>query len=260
VTTTAILLAGGSGTRLGAGDNKAYLELGGHPLVAWSLVAFERCDLIDDVVLVTRPEDEARARAAAAQVGAAKLRAVVAGGATRHESEQAGLDAIADRIADGTVTLVAIHDAARPFVSGALLRRLLVTAAERGGSVPGLPVGAPFLIRTAAGHTAGHTAGRTAATRPETTAAALVDTSVLRRMQTPQAFRASELLEAYRAATAAGFHGVDTAETVEHHGALTVVVVPGDPDNRKVTYIEDLSSAAARAATWPERPGIDRGA
>jgi 2-C-methyl-D-erythritol 4-phosphate cytidylyltransferase len=238
MTTTAILLAGGSGTRLGVGDNKAYLQLGGYPLVSWSLVAFERCDLIDDVVLVTRPEDEARARTAAARIGAKKLRTIVAGGATRHESEQAGLDAIADGIEAGAVTLVAIHDAARPFVSGALLDRLLVTAAERGGSVPGLPVGAPFLVRASGG--------------------GLVDTTVLRRMQTPQAFHAPALLDAYRAATDAGFHGVDTAETVEHHGALTVVVVEGDPDNRKVTYVDDLSAATMRAATWPERPGIHR--
>jgi len=233
VTTIAILLAGGSGTRLGAGDNKAYLDLGGHPLVAWSLASFQRCAVIDEVVLVTRPEDCDRAHAAAAAVGATKLRAVVPGGATRHASEQAGLDAIAPGILSGSVRLIAIHDAARPFVTGALLERLLTAAASHGGAVPGLPVGTPFLVR-----------GTT-----------LIDTSVLRRMQTPQAFHATELLSAYRAATAAGFHGVDTAETVEHHGRLEVVVVAGDPDNRKVTYTDDLTAATARAATWPERPG-----
>jgi 2-C-methyl-D-erythritol 4-phosphate cytidylyltransferase len=250
MTTTAILLAGGSGTRLGTGDNKAYLELGGHPLVAWSLAAFERCPLITDVVLVTRPEDRDRALAAADAIGATKLRAVVAGGATRHASEQAGLDAIAGRIADGTVTLVAIHDAARPFVSGALLERLLTAAAEHGGSVPGLPVGAPFLVDVS---------GRTGASGPTSATGMptgrIVDTSVLRRMQTPQAFDAPGLLRAYRLATAAGFHGVDTAETVEHHGDLAVVLVAGDPENRKVTYTDDLEAAAARAADWPERPG-----
>ena len=240
MTTTAILLAGGSGTRLGVGDNKAYLELAGRPLVAWSLAAFERCGHIDDVVLVTRPEDRTRALAAAADVGAHKLRAVVPGGATRHESEQAGLDAIAEDIRSGAVTLVAIHDAARPFVSGALLERLLVAAAARGGAVPGLPVGAPFLVRT---------------TPPGDVAAGTrVDTSVLRRMQTPQVFLAPGLLAAYRSATAAGFHGVDTAETVERYGDLTVVVVDGDPDNRKVTYLDDLEAAERRATTWPERP------
>jgi 2-C-methyl-D-erythritol 4-phosphate cytidylyltransferase len=233
MTTTAILLAGGTGTRLGVGDNKAYLELEGHPLLAWSLASFERCPHIDDVVLVTRREDHERAQQAAAAVGATKLRDIVTGGATRHASEQAGLDAIAPRILSGEVHLVAIHDAARPFVSGPLLERLLAAAAANGGSVPGLPVGVPFLIR--------------GATR--------VDTAALRRMQNPQAFHAAGLLAAYRAATAAGFHGVDTAETVEHHGDLTVVVVAGDPDNRKVTYRDDLAAATGRAATWPERPG-----
>lgn len=234
MTTTAILLAGGSGTRLGTGDNKAYLPLGGHPLLVWSLTAFERCEGIDDVVLVTRTEDRERARAAAAAAAITKVRAIVVGGATRHASEQAGLDAIADRIEDGTVTLVAIHDAARPFVSDDLLTRLLRTADERGGAAPGLPVGPPFLVRSGT---------------PD-----VVRTDDLRRMQTPQAYRAAPLLAAYRAATAAGFHGVDTAETVEHHGGLGTVVVPGDPDNRKVTFADDLRAAEDRARTWPGAP------
>jgi len=235
MTTTAILLAGGSGTRLGTGDNKAYLPLAGHPLLAWSLVAFDRCDLIDDVVLVTRDEDRARAREVADAAGVVKLRTIVSGGATRHASEHAGLTAIAGDIGTGAITLVAIHDAARPFVSQSLLDRLLATAAERGGSVPALPVGTPFLVRAAAG--------------------TVLWTADLRRMQTPQAFEARGLLAAYHAAATAGFHGVDTAETVEHHGALTVAVVAGDPDNRKVTFVDDLRAAEARAATWPDAPG-----
>ena len=235
MTTTAILLAGGSGTRLGSGDNKAYLPLGGHPLLAWSLAAFERCPLIDDIVLVTRAEDHERGRAAAAAAGVTKLRAVVEGGATRHASEQAGLDAIATGIEDGRVTLVAIHDAARPFVRGELLTRLLTTAAARGGSVPALPVGTPFLVRPAG-------------------ADEVVWTADLRRMQTPQAFHATGVLAAYRAATAAGFHGVDTAETVERFGDVTVAVVEGDPDNRKVTFADDLRAAEERARSWPEGP------
>ena len=239
MTTTAILLAGGSGTRLGTGDNKAYLPLAGHPLLAWSLTAFERCALVDDVVLVTRAEDRDRAGTAAAAVGATKLRSIVEGGATRHASEQAGLDAIAGDIASGRVTLVAIHDAARPFVRVELLERLLTTAAERGGSVPAMPVGTPFLVRR----------GDDAARAPE-----VLWTADLRRMQTPQAFRAPDLLAAYRAATAAGFHGVDTAETVERYGGLSVVAVDGDPENRKITFADDLRAAEELARTWPEGP------
>ena len=238
MTTTAILLAGGSGTRLGTGDNKAYLPLGGHPLLVWSLVAFERCPRIDDIVLVTRAEDRERAFAAAAAADVTKLRAVVEGGPTRHASEQAGLDAIADAIADGTVTLVAIHDAARPFVSTELLDRLLDAADRHGGSAPALAVGAPFLVRT------------------DDTELAAVATEDLRRMQTPQAFRAPGLLAAYRAATAAGFHGVDTVETVAHHGELTVVAVEGDARNRKVTFVDDLRAAELMARHWSEGPSV----
>lgn len=239
MTTTAILLAGGSGTRLGSGDNKAYLPLAGHPLLAWSLATFERCALIDDVVLVTRAEDRDRAHAAADAAGATKLRAVVEGGPTRHASEQAGLGAVADSIGSGHVTLVAIHDAARPFVRGELLERLLTAAAAHGGSVPAMAVGAPFLVRL----------GDDVAQPTE-----VVWTDALRRVQTPQAFEAVGLLAAYRAATAAGFHGVDTAETVERYGALTVVTVDGDADNRKVTFADDLRAAEERARTWPEGP------
>lgn len=238
MTTTAILLAGGSGTRLGTSDNKAYLPLGGHPLLVWSLVAFARCPRIDDIVLVTRAEDRERALAAAAAADVTKLRAVVEGGPTRHASEQAGLDVIADAIADGTVTLVAIHDAARPFVSTELLDRLLDAADRHGGAAPALAVGAPFLVRT------------------DDTELEAVATENLRRMQTPQAFRAPGLLAAYRAATAAGFHGVDTVETVAHHGELTVVAVEGDARNRKVTFVDDLRAAELMARHWPEGPGV----
>lgn len=234
MTTCAILLAGGSGTRLGLGDNKAYLPLSGHPLVVWSLVAFERCRGIDGIVLVTRSVDRSRAQEAADAAGITKLRAIVEGGATRHASEQAGLDAIAEDIGAGNIALVAIHDAARPFVSGALLERLLTTAAARGGSVPAVPLDTPFLVRAGSSE--------------------VLRTSALRRMQTPQAFEARGLLAAYRAATAVGFHGVDTADTVEHHGDLVVATVPGDPANRKVTFVDDLREAEALARSWPEGP------
>lgn len=240
MTTTAILLAGGSGTRLGTGANKVYLELGDHPMVGWSLDVFERCPLIDDVVLVTRPVDHRLAREVADSLGITKLRTIVDGGATRHESEQAGLDAIAPSITDGTVTLVAIHDAARPFLSQDLLARLLTAAAMHGGCVPALRVEHPFLVRA-----------------PERGArATTVDVHELRRVQTPQAFHAGALLHAYRAATAAGFHGVDTAETIEHHGDLITVTVDGDVANAKVTFVDDLREATARALAWPERPGL----
>jgi 2-C-methyl-D-erythritol 4-phosphate cytidylyltransferase len=243
VTTTAIVLAGGSGTRLSAGENKVLLDLDGVPMLAWSLSAFQRCDLVDDVVLVSRPEDRARIDGIAGALGLRKLRSVVAGGETRHASERAGLEAIADRIAAGAVTLVAIHDAARPFVRAALLERILRAADELGGAVPVLPLAAGSLLRWEEdGVGTGTGVGEQ------------VDAAPLRGAQTPQAFRAAELLAAYRAAGEAGFHGVDTAESVERFSRLRVAAVDGDPENTKVTFAGDLARAHARARGWDERP------
>ena len=236
--TVAILLAGGSATRLGSNENKVYLELAGRPMLAWSLDAFERSPLVDDVVLVVRDTDRERATAIAAAVPARKVSLIVDGGDTRHESERAGLEAIADEIASGRVGLVAIHDGARPFIRQALLERILGAAAEVGGAVPAMPVDSEFLLRV-----------------DPSGASELVDAATLKGMQTPQAFRAAELLAAYRAAEVADFHGVDTAESVERFSDLVVATVDGDADNMKVTFVEDLILAEKRAATWGEAPG-----
>lgn len=235
--TVACLLAGGSASRMGSSENKVYLQLGGEPMLAWSLRAFERSPLVDEVVLVVRDTDRERAAAIAGELGLTKLRSIVEGGDTRHASEQAGLEAIADDIRSGAVSLVAIHDAARPFVRQALLERILVTAAEVGGAVPAMPVDSEFLLRV----------------EPDGSSE-LVDAAALRGMQTPQAFRAQELLAAYRDATLVGFHGVDTAESVERFSDLTVATVDGDTDNTKVTFVEDMIVAEKRARTWSEEP------
>lgn len=235
--TAAILLAGGSATRLGSNENKVYLELAGRPMLAWSLHAFERSLLVDDVVLVVRDTDRERATAIAAAVPATKLRMIVEGGSTRHESERAGLEAIAEDIANGRIGLVAIHDGARPFVRQSLLERILGTAAHVGGAVPAMPVDSEFLLRV-----------------EPNGSSELVDAGTLKGMQTPQAFRARELLSAYRAATIADFHGVDTAESVERFSDLVVATVDGDAENTKVTFVEDLILAEKRAAFWPEAP------
>jgi 2-C-methyl-D-erythritol 4-phosphate cytidylyltransferase len=234
VSAAAILLAGGSATRLGSGENKVYLQLGGVPMLAWSLQAFEDSALIDDIVLVVREADRAIAEEIAASLGLTKLRATVTGGDTRHDSERAGLESLADAIEAGTTSLVAIHDAARPFVRPDLLERILVTAAAVGGAIPALPLDSEFLLHVDA-----------------TGTSAPVDAGELRGVQTPQAFHARELLDAYRSAAKAGFHGVDTAESVERFSTLRVEIVTGDPGNTKVTFFEDLILAEERAAGWP---------
>jgi 2-C-methyl-D-erythritol 4-phosphate cytidylyltransferase len=239
VTTATIVLAGGSGTRLQRPENKVFLPLGGQALLAWSLMAFESSPLVDRIVLVIRDGDEARAAAITAPLGLTKLAGTVVGGLTRHESERAGLEQLAPDIEAGAVDLVAIHDAARPFVRESLLERIFETARRVGGAVPALELTGEFLLRV----------GADGATAP-------VPTTELRRVQTPQAFRAPELLAAYRRASKEGFHGVDTAESVERFSDLEVGIVAGDADNVKVTYLEDLIVAEELARVWgPHRAG-----
>jgi 2-C-methyl-D-erythritol 4-phosphate cytidylyltransferase len=245
VTAAAIVLAGGSGSRFGAASNKVYLPLAGRPTIAWSLGVFAAAPGIGPVVLVVREQDRDAAAGAVAAAGgavpAADPRAdhrgieVVVGGASRQDSELAGLRRLAERIAAGRVDAVLIHDGARPLVTPALVARVLRVARETGGAVPGLP--RPDLV--AAG-----TGALVAGPAP----AGLV------AVQTPQGFRAAPLLAAYEAAAAAGFAGTDTASCVARFApGLAVRRVAGEGRNIKVTYPHDLQ--LARAALTGAGPG-----
>lgn len=241
MSTVAVLLAGGSGTRLQRAENKVYLRVGDRPLLAWSLETFERSPLIARIVLVVREGDDDRAQRIVDDSALSKHCVLVRGGATRHASEHAGLESLADEIRSGDVDLVCIHDAARPFVTQQLLERIVGAARRVGGAVPALTLGGEFLLRADEGGSA----------------PVPVPTEDLRRVQTPQAFHARPLLDAYRRASDAGFFGVDTAESVQRFSDVEVELVRGDPDNVKVTYVEDLLAAEELARTWD--PGLSRG-
>lgn len=230
----AIILAGGSGTRLQRRQNKVYLPVDDRPLLTWSLRVFERCDAVETIVLVVREGDSHHAEQALSSERISKLDAIVTGGATRHDSETAGLDAVAGRVAAGDVDLIAVHDAARPFVSSELLGRLIQQAHQVGGAIPGLHLERP-VYRVAADGTA----------QP-------VASARIRRVQTPQVFRAEPLLRAYQAARGEGFSGVDTAASLERYGDLEIAVVPGDARNIKVTYADDLLTAEQLAEGWSD--------
>jgi 2-C-methyl-D-erythritol 4-phosphate cytidylyltransferase len=227
-TAAAVVLAGGSGTRLGAEGNKVYLPLAGRPLLAWSLAAFAQAPSIGRLVLVTRPVDRPYAEQAARAAGVAAGRPVdvVDGGAARHDSEWAALRLLAPAVRAGELDVVAIHDGARPVVSQRLIAAAVAAAREHGAAVPGVPLTDPA-------H-AGRTEAGAGLTRVGGT---------LVRVQTPQAFRADLLLAAYAAADADGFTGTDTAACVERYAGIPVHCIPGDPRNVKVTYRRDLALA-----------------
>jgi 2-C-methyl-D-erythritol 4-phosphate cytidylyltransferase len=221
------VLAGGSGTRVGAGANKVYLEIGGRPLLWWTLRGFARVPAVTRLVLVVRTGDEAAAESVLADLGLADLGLVpglavevIPGGAARHDSEDAAIRHLAPEIRSGEIDVVAIHDAARPVVDPEFVTATIAAAYADGGAIPGLPVD-DVAARADGG-------------------AVPVDHARLVRVQTPQAFAAGPLLAAYEAASRDGFAGTDTAACLERYGGVTVRVLPGDPRNIKVTYPGDL--------------------
>lgn len=238
--TAAILLAGGSGSRVQRELNKVYLPIGDREMLEYSLETFERAPEIDRVVLVIRDEDRARAELLLAETPVSKLTRVVTGGPSRHRSELAALDALSEEIESGEVELVAIHDGARPFLTLELLSTLVEVATTRGGAIPGLPVEEPLY-------------------RLDDEGAEPLPPHTLRKVQTPQVFWAKPLLEAYRLSVEAGFEGVDTAETIERFSDLEVAVVPGDPRNIKVTFVEDFFVAEEWAPSWDKGTWVTSG-
>jgi 2-C-methyl-D-erythritol 4-phosphate cytidylyltransferase len=220
--TWAIVVAGGDGSRLGADRPKAFVGLGGRPLLAHSIDLFEDHPAIDRMVLVVPAEWEEPATLLADELAAGKVVAAVPGGETRALSVAAGLDVVAD---DAEAILV--HDAARPFASAELIDRLLEALATHAGAVPAVAV--TDTVKRVTG-------GRVAET---------LDRRELRAVQTPQAFRAEALRRAYAAPAEALRIATDCASLVEAAG-LEVAVVQGEGGNMKITSPDDLTRAEER--------------
>lgn len=212
--TWAILVAAGSGERLGADRPKAFVGLAGRPLLAESLERLDASDWIDAIVVAAPPGWEEPAILLAEELVASKVASVVSGGATRAESVRSALHEVA-----GEAVVVLVHDAARPLVDDAVIERLLVRLAEGvDGVVPGLPL-ADTVKRVEGG-----------------LVTATVDRDALVAVQTPQAFVADRL----RAAYAGDLGGAtDCASLLERVGGR-VAVVPGDRRLVKVTTPDDL--------------------
>lgn len=226
-----IVLAGGSGSRMNATLNKVYLTISGRSTLAFSLDTLERAPMVERIVLVTRPDEGARAASALTEARLTKPCLIVDGGATRQESEMAGLESLAPAIESGAIDLVAIHDGARPFASLPLIESLFNEARRAGGAIPAVAV-EENLYTTNDGY------------------AVPVPSGSLVRVQTPQAFAAVPLLAAYRAAARVGFSGFDTAETMEKFSNVTVGVVEGDLHNIKLTVSDDFAVAEDLARRW----------
>jgi 2-C-methyl-D-erythritol 4-phosphate cytidylyltransferase len=224
----AIALGAGSGVRLGRTVNKIYLRIGDEPVIVRAARALGDHPLVDDLYVVAAPDELELCRDTLARAGV-RVAGIIPGGSTRHASELAALEAIAPLIESGEIGLVLIHDGARPLLDEATITRTIAGAREHGAAIAALPV-EPSL----------------AVVRDDI----LVDTRPtdgLWQAQTPQAFAARPLLDAFRQAFADGFEGTDTAMSLERAG-VPVHVVAGDARNLKVTYPADLMWANALLA------------
>lgn len=214
----ALVVAAGRGSRFGTGMPKQYRLLSGQSILRRSLAPLLAHPRIGGVRVVIHPEDAQAYRAA---VGDLPLLPPVHGGASRQESALRGLESLCTM----PPQRVLIHDGARPFLSSALLDRVLGALDRREGAVPALPV-VDTLKR-----------GGDGAVPP---IVGTLERAGLWRAQTPQGFRYAPLLVAHRAA--AGSALTDDAAVAEAAG-MSVVLVAGDEDNLKVTTEDDLLRA-----------------
>ena len=212
-----VLLAAGSGSRVGREINKVFLPLAGRRVLTWSLDSTRRLANLVTTVVVLQDHDRDHAHEVLRRESVDQRPVeLVRGGSTRHESELHGLRALAPRIEQGEVDVVVIHDAARPLAAPSLFTEVVDFAARLGGALPVLAKqGLVFSDGTPVD-------GR------------------LMTVQTPQAFIALPLLRAYEAAAREGFVGSDTASCVERFSELEIHGVPGDAGNIKITFPEDL--------------------
>ncbi|HYO38404.1 MAG TPA: IspD/TarI family cytidylyltransferase [Nocardioidaceae bacterium] len=213
-----VVLAAGEGSRVGHDTNKVLLPLAGRRVFTWSIRWAHSLPQVTSVVLVIREADRDHVvRALDRELPEVDVRVVV-GGSSRHESEWKALQALAPDIRSGDTDVVVIHDAARPLAGARVFLDVIDAADRHGGALPVRDQPALTTLEESAG-----------TVRLRTVA-----------VQTPQAFRALPLLEAYTRASTDAFVGTDTASCVERYTDVAVRCVPGDAGNIKITFPEDL--------------------
>ncbi|MDR1067820.1 MAG: 2-C-methyl-D-erythritol 2,4-cyclodiphosphate synthase [Clostridiales Family XIII bacterium] len=250
----ALIAAGGAGSRFGMGPPKQFANTGGEPMLVRAARPFLLHEAVDEIIFIVpegNAEDALAHLAAAFQAGPEacadkpgyrvfsveentkpKGLVCVTGGDSRQASVKNGLEAVS--FEDG---LVLIHDAARPFVTRAVIDAVLEAAAESGAAAPGIPV-TDTLYKADEGIT-------------ETGSMAVLEIPDRRQFfaaQTPQGFDLRLIAGAHRKAAAEGYEATDDAAVAMRCGAAKITIVAGDPANRKITYAADLDTAEAGGA------------
>lgn len=213
---SAIIVAAGSSTRMGTADSKQFIPLLGKPAIAYTLSAFESCDLIREIILVCREQDMPRIREIADTIGCQKLTAMVPGGESRQDSVCNGIAAVSPQ-----ANYFAIHDGARPLITVEEIAHVTEAALETGAATLGTAV--TDTIKVVGG---------------ENIIESTPDRAVLRAVQTPQVFEKALYMMALDEADEDECYTDDCA-LIEHMGG-EVTVVEGTRENIKLTTPIDI--------------------
>ena len=238
----AVILAGGTGTRMGGELPKQLIRVAGKPVVEHTIAAFEASPLIDEVVVVMMSGHLDAVREIVRDGGHHKVSAVIEGGATRGGSTRAALDHLGDR-GEGECRVL-LHDAARPLVTQTIIADVVAALATHRAVNTAVP-STDTIVQV-------HPSGPG---RPDVIDSQL-DRHLLRRVQTPQGFDLSVLRDAYARAEAdtstAGLTSTDDISVVlRHRPDVEIAVVAGDASNIKVTEPIDLIVAERLLTTGP---------
>lgn len=212
----AVIVAAGTASRMG-GIDKVMAELDGEPMIIRTVRAFQNCDAIKEIVVVTRADLIVKITDLCAEFS--KVKAVVTGGADRPASVQNGLHALSSK-----VRLVAVQDGARPLITHAVIDRTVRAAHTYGAAAPGVPVKDTIKVVT----------GGLVKNTPERKS--------LQAIQTPQVFDLGLLRTALKKAKADDVPITDDCSAVERLG-MSIKIVEGDERNIKVTTPMDLEIA-----------------
>ena len=223
VNVTAIVVAAGRGVRMGGTENKVFLPLRDKTVLAHTLLKFEQCSMIDEIILVTAEGEKERCREEIVEYyGLRKIVRMVSGGIRRQDSVHRGLKAVNEHS-----KIVVVHDGARPLFTPNLLQNCIDSAEKYRAAISAVQVKDTikmvdrdgFIINTPA-------------------------REVLWAIQTPQAFQYKLLWQAYAHGYENNLEVTDDASLVESMG-IKVKIVPGEYENLKITTPEDMFLAEA---------------
>lgn len=223
----ALVAAGGIGSRFGGSRNKQFVNLGGKPVIMWSLETLQECELIDEIIPVVHEHELDSTQSLLGNSALSKVLQIVPGGKERQDSVYNGLIA-----AGGTTDIIVIHDGARPLISSQIVSQAILGLEGYDGAIVAVPM--KDTIKEARHN---HFPYEVMCTH---------DRSLLWSVQTPQVFPYDTLLSSLRKAKKEGFSGTDDASYIEHYGG-NIQIISGSYKNIKITTPEDLVIAEVLA-------------